>query len=234
MYVPNQPRYFGTVADYGSLFSFVRANAQYFDDFEEIADVMLVVDEDSATLDTLPGAAQVCLDLGAAFRLSVLRPNSVTGNHSAPFNPQAVVAVNCPTSNVTTLFPGVPVRALSDLQANGSDPALKRVIRTITPDPQRIVAVPRINRRSGVLLIHVVDATKSSEGFRSAQYLDIMVPKPYWPYFKGIQHALLVRPNGDPAKRPLSITQDSETMKIRAPLSGISGWGILVFDRNMA
>jgi hypothetical protein len=234
IYIPNQPRYFGSVSDFGSLYGFVRANARYFDGYDEIADVSLVVDESSANQDTVPNAAQVCLEMGLSFRLVVLRPNMTMGTQPTAFRPQLVVAVNCPTSRVQGLFPTVPVRSLSDLQTSSADAAVRRTIRTITPDPQRIVAIPRVNKGNGTLLIHVVDATKSNRSFGPNDYLGIEVPQPYWSYFSGFQHALLIRPNGGPLQRPLSIKQSPDVLSVRVPLAGISGWGVLVFDRTGA
>jgi hypothetical protein len=233
-FVPDQPRYLGSVADYGYLFAFVRAHARYFDEYDEISDVALVVDENSATKDTVLNAAQACLDIGASFRLVVVRPNGVIGNHPYAFGPQLAVGVNVPEPTVRSLFPDVPVRALSNLYGNPNDPAMSRIIRTITPDPKGIVAVPRINKREGTLLIHVVDTTKSGQAFGSNDYLEIMVPQPYRSYFAGIQHAVLLRPNGDPLKRTVSVTQDSQNMKVRVLIAGMTGWGVLVFDRDAA
>jgi hypothetical protein len=49
---PGQPRWFGTVAEYGDLFDFVRAHAQWLDGYREYAEAVVIV-----PLSGVPGAA---------------------------------------------------------------------------------------------------------------------------------------------------------------------------------
>lgn len=233
VFVVHQPRYFGSVADYGYLFDFVRANSRYFDDYDEVSDVAVVCDENSITPELLYSAATVFTGLGVTFRFVVLRSNgTITGTHPTPFPAQVAVALNVPESRVKSLFPSIPSIGLSELSPNGFSPALDRALHTVTPNPQRVVAVPRIDKASGTLLVHVVDATKSNSGFSESQFLNVIVPKSYWAYVQGVQRALLVRPRANSLQRPVTVTRNSNNITLRVSLAGISGWGMLVFQRS--
>jgi hypothetical protein len=225
-------RYFGTVADYGYLFSFVRANAQYFDDYEEIADIVFVMDENALTYAPIYLAAKRSLDLGITFRFTVRRPNgTVTANRSASLPPQVAVAINGSLSTAGVLYPSIPALSSQEFGANPIHPALTRVFRIVTPNPQKVVAIPRVNANTQSLIVHVVDATNSGNGFTD-EHMEVIVPQPYWPYVKDIQSATLIRPNGDPLQITLTISQDEQCVRIRVPLAGILGWGIVIFGRH--
>lgn len=232
VYVPGKERYYGTVSDYGYLFQFVRDNAQYFDGYDEIADVAFVMEENGLTPAPVLNAAMASLDIGATFRFAVVRPDGTPrGNQPAPFPPRLTVTVNGSPDNAPALFPSVPSLTLNGFKASGTHPALKRILRTVTPDPQKIVAVPRFNRTTGTLITHVVDCGNSGAGL-NGQHMEILVPKDYWHLVTGIRSALLIRPNGDPLQPTLSIKRDAETMTIRVPLTGMLGWAIFIF-RNI-
>jgi hypothetical protein len=228
-------RYFGTVSDYGSLFEFVRNNATYFDDYDEVADVALVFDESTIPKATCYQIGYQALVAGASIRFVVVRPKgNVIGAHSSVFQPQVAVGVNVSPSKVKEIYPSIPSIALGDLNRNGINPALMRTLRVVTPDAANIIAVPRINKRSGMLLVHVVDARQSSQGFNDTHFVDLLVPEPYRSYVDGVQNALLLRPGAGALKRPVSVNRSNDIIRIRLPLAGISGWGVLVLDRHLS
>jgi hypothetical protein len=237
VFVPGKSRYFGTVAEYGDLFEFVRNYTRYFNDFDEVAEVVFVLDENPMTRatsyalqQTIYLAAMRSLDVGSTFGFAVLRTDqTVKGKHSKPFDPQVAVTINCPTASARAIFPSIPVLELNDFSPG--HPALRKTIRILTPDPQKIVAIPRINKRDGTLLIHVVNAAKTTEALGYEHYIDVTLPEAYASLVEGIKNASLFRPHAAPVNVPLSARRDAENLVIRLSLAGISVWGMLVFER---
>jgi len=232
VFVPGKERYFGSVADHGHLFDFVRANAARFTDYEEFADVALIVDENTANVNSLHLAGTKCVELGASFRMVVLRPDgTVTQSQQMHFSPAVAVTVDCSPSVAKKLFPSIPTISSDDWNSN--HPALKRIIRTVSLDHQRIVAVPRINPKNNSLIVHVVDAREAESTLGDEQFVDLILPPSYQGSVQQVQHALMIGPRGASASQAVSWRRDKENLIARVPLAGLTRWGIVMFDNHM-
>lgn len=224
-YVPNKPRYYGTPDEYGDLFGFVLEHASFFDDFEVVTEVVVVVSEASNTKSTLYGLVKLFAAQGLNVDFCVLRTDGSTTVRKTKVAPKLAIVASGTMAEAHALFSQSRVMALSDFL---SDPrAAMPLLRVTTTLGDRVVAVPKISAKDGSLAFHVVDTRGTAETIPDGAEL-VVKSSGSGRYIAATSETVtVVGPSRSEERRPVTRITNDHGVMLHIPIGGLCEWGIV-------
>lgn len=158
VYVPDMPRYFGSIAEYGDIFRFIRQKRKLLEGFDLVADVAIFVDPLKLNVVDLRQAVRALQKNNISFRMLIKSeggiPEGASGFRNAPVT---IVSINVDVKEIKIFYPSAKIVLYPELITEDHD------VTRIALSTNKYAALVRVNPFLGKIALHIVRLAEVSE-----------------------------------------------------------------------